>query len=191
MKERTPDEYQQLLQRFDGNLKRLNTLVEQLLQLSSSHVPDTKCGICLGDIVEDAVCELAPVLEQKTVEINLENHLLVDGNPALYRQLVLNLLQNAAKYGGDHIGVHLAQQENQVILRVEDNGPGIPDTAKEHIFEPFYRVDRSRSRCIGGNGLGLSIVRRIARQYGGDATVEDSPLGGACFVIHLPLSKSG
>ena len=83
MKERSPDEYQQLLQRFDGNLKRLNTLVEQLLQLSSSHVPDTKCGICLGDIVEDAVCELAPVLEQKTVEVNLENHLLVDGNPAL------------------------------------------------------------------------------------------------------------
>lgn len=191
MKERTPDEYQQLLQRFDGNLKRLNTLVEQLLQLSSSHVPDTKCGICLGDIVEDAVCELAPVLEQKTVDINLEDHLQVDGNPALYRQLVLNLLQNAAKYGGDRIRVHLAQQENQVILRVEDNGPGIPDTAKEHIFEPFYRVDRSRSRRIGGNGLGLSIVRRIARQYGGDATVGDSPLGGACFVIHLPLSKSG
>ena len=153
MKERSPDEYQQLLQRFDGNLKRLNTLVEQLLQLSSSHVPDTKCGICLGDIVEDAVCELAPVLEQKTVDINLEDHL--------------------------------------VTLRVEDNGPGIPDTAKEHIFEPFYRVDRSRSRRIGGNGLGLSIVRRIARQYGGDATVGDSPLGGACFVIHLPLSKSG
>lgn len=191
MKERSPDEYQQLLQRFDGNLKRLNTLVEQLLQLSSSHVPDTKCRICLGDIVEDAVCELAPVLEQKTVDINLEDHLLVDGNPALYRQLVLNLLQNAAKYGGDRIRVHLAQQENQVTLRVEDNGPGIPDTAKEHIFEPFYRVDRSRSRRIGGNGLGLSIVRRIARQYGGDATVGDSPLGGACFVIHLPLSKSG
>ncbi len=159
--------------------------------MSSSHVPDTKCGICLGDIVEDAVCELAPVLEQKTVDINLEDHLQVDGNPALYRQLVLNLLQNAAKYGGDRIRVHLAQQENQVTLRVEDNGPGIPDTAKEHIFEPFYRVDRSRSRRIGGNGLGLSIVRRIARQYGGDATVEDSPLGGACLVIHLPLSKSG
>lgn len=97
------------------------------------------------------------------MDINLEDHLLVDGNPALYRQLVLNLLQNAAKYGGDHIRVHLVQQENQVILQVEDNEPGIPDAAKEHIFEPFFRVDRSRSRRIGGNGLGLSIVRRIYR----------------------------
>ena len=66
--------------------------------------------------------------------------------PPCNRQLVLNLLQNAAKYGGDRIRVHLAQQENQVTLRVEDNGPGIPDTAKEHIFEPFYRVD-------SGNGV--------------------------------------
>lgn len=110
-----------------------------------------------------------------------------DGNGALYGQLVLNLLQNAVKYGGKTIRVSLRNIENQAELRVEDDGPGLLPEERERIFEPFYRVDRSRSREIGGNGLGLAIVRRIARQYGGTVSAESSDLGGACFVVRLPF----
>ena len=107
--------------------------------------------------------------------------------------LDMNLVENAIKYNkpAGRAEICVRKQNGEITVVIADTGLGVPEEQRTLIFEPFYRVDRSRSRRIGGNGLGLSIVRRIARQYGGDATVGDSPLGGACFVIHLPLSKSG
>lgn len=87
------------------------------------------------------------------------------------------------KYGGKTIRVSLRNVEHQAELRVEDDEPGLLPEERERVFEPFYRVDRSRSREIGGNGLGLAIVQRIARQYGGNVHVETSDWGGHALLF--------
>ncbi|WP_367113949.1 ATP-binding protein [Fournierella sp.] len=89
-----------------------------------------------------------------------------------------------------HIRISLNNTGDWAELCVEDDGPGLLPEERERIFEPFYRLDRSRSREIGGNGLGLAIVRRITRQYGGTVYAEQSSLGGACFVVQLPFRKT-
>lgn len=187
MKERTPEEYKALLGRFDGNLARMNALVEQLLQLCSNRQPELCRKVDLRQRVEQAAQELAQAMEQKNIHLEVTGSAFADENDALYGQLVLNLLQNAVKYGGKMIRVSLRNSKNQAELRVEDDGPGLLPEERERVFEPFYRVDRSRSREIGGNGLGLAIVQRIARQYGGSVCAESSALGGACFVVRLPF----
>lgn len=172
-----------LLARLGENLERLNTLVEQLLQLCSNRAPAFCRRIDLGRIAREAAGELGGF----GAEMQVEGEAFADGSPELYRQLVLNLLGNAVKYGGGQVRVRLENSDGFAVLRVEDNGPGIPPEAAERVFEPFFRADRSRSREVGGNGLGLAIVQRIARQYGGTAQAGPSALGGACFTVRLPF----
>lgn len=183
MKERTPEEHRVLLARLGENLERLNTLVEQLLQLCSNQTPGDCRRTDLGAIAREAAAELAG----RGVEIQVEGSAFADGSPALYRQLTMNLMTNAVKYGGGRVRVSLQNALGFAQMRVEDNGPGIPPEMCQRIFEPFFRVDRSRSREVGGNGLGLSIVRRIAQQYGGSVEAGPSELGGACFAVRLPF----
>ncbi len=186
LKVRTQEEQEVLLERLGENLKRLNTLVEQLLQLNASRVSDFCHRIDMGSIAREAAREL----EDSGAEIRVEGSAFADGNPALYRQLTLNLLTNAVKYGGGQVRVSLQNADGFAEMKVEDNGSGIPPEAVENIFEPFFRVDRSRSREVGGNGLGLSIVRRIAQQYGGTVEAGTSALGGACFSVRLPFEQN-
>lgn len=183
LKERTPEEHRVLLARLGENLDRLNTLVEQLLQLCSNREPAFCRRIDLGRIAREAAGELGG----SGAEMQVEGEAFADGSPELYRQLVLNLLGNAVKYGGGQVRVRLENSDGFAVLRVEDNGPGIPPEAAERVFEPFFRADRSRSREVGGNGLGLAIVERIARRYGGTAQAGPSALGGACFTVRLPF----
>lgn len=185
LKERTPEEHEALLERLDENLQRLNALVEQLLQLSSNRAPDFCRRIGLGGIAREAARELAG----SGAQVQVEGEAFADGSPALYRQLVLNLMTNAVKYGGGQVRVALQNADGFAEMKVEDNGPGIPDGMRESVFEPFFRADRSRSREVGGNGLGLAIVRRIARQYGGTVEAGPSALGGACFTVRLPFER--
>jgi signal transduction histidine kinase len=91
----------------------------------------------------------------------------------------VNLLRNARTHARSTVAVNLRQESGRTVLEVDDDGRGIPATERERLFEPFTRLDDSRDRDSGGFGLGLAIVRQVARWHGGEATIGDSPLGGA------------
>ena len=111
------------------------------------------------------------------------------GSDALIYRLVFNLVENGIKYNrpGGAVRVTLRQEKQTAVLHVADTGPGIPADCRDSIFQPFFRVDKSRSREMGGVGLGLALVREIAVLHGGGVTVESSSENGTTFVVTLPL----
>jgi signal transduction histidine kinase len=110
----------------------------------------------------------------------------VDGDRRLLARAVGNLLRNAQKYAAHTVALSARRDGDLLEIVVDDDGPGIPEEERERIFEPFYRLDRSRDRATGGFGLGLSIARKAVALHGGVLAVQRSPLGGARFVITLP-----
>jgi signal transduction histidine kinase len=104
-------------------------------------------------------------------------------DPRQMGRAVSNLLCNAARYAHAQVDLSIECADNLILLHVDDDGPGIPETARERVFEPFMRLDESRNRESGGFGLGLAIVQRIVEWHGGHASVSQSPLGGARFTL--------
>ena len=110
----------------------------------------------------------------------------VQGVSKLLRRVMRNLLENARRHAAGDIQVSLEQTEQQVVIRVCDQGPGVPQELRERIFEPFYRLPGATERD-GGVGLGLALVKSITLRHGGSVSCENRPEGGACFVVRLPL----
>jgi signal transduction histidine kinase len=106
--------------------------------------------------------------------------------------VLINLLANAAQHTpeGSTITVECEAADTEAVLRVCDNGPGIPGEALPHLFERFYRADKARSRAAGGSGLGLSIAHSIVRAHGGELSAENPPGGGAGFTMRMPLERT-
>ena len=138
-------------------------------------------AVLLGEISE-AAAELRGDL---ALAVNGESVELVTV-PHLFKRAVLNLVTNAVRHAQKRVEMSCRLEGEVVYLCVDDDGPGVPEAAREKIFEPFFRLDESRSADLGGAGLGLAIVRRIAQLHGGQVRVEDSPLGGARFTLSLP-----
>ena len=113
------------------------------------------------------------------------------GSDALIYRLVFNLVEDGIKYNrpGGAVCVTLQQEKQTAVLRITDTGPGIPTDCRDSIFQPFFRVDKSRSREMGGVGLGLALVREIAVLHGGSVTVESSSENGTTFSVTLPLAQ--
>jgi len=116
--------------------------------------------------------------------------LFVDGDEVALRRMLDNLVVNARRYAKDTVDVAAHREGTVVVITVDDDGPGIPSSDRERVFERWLRLDDSRGRDDGGAGLGLAIVRSIARSHGGDATLETSSLGGLRAVVRLPVSVS-
>ena len=119
-------------------------------------------------------------------------HLLLDGDAGKVRLVVRNILENAVKFSGaaaQAVEASVEEQNEEAVLTFTDHGPGIPAADLPNIFEPFYRVDRSRSKASGGFGLGLSICKRIVEAHGGSIAAENRPTGGARFVVRLPRNR--
>jgi signal transduction histidine kinase len=114
----------------------------------------------------------------------------VEGSPRLLRRLVRNLVENAARHGAPPTEVELARADGWITLRVSDRGPGVPETERERVFEPFYRPT-GWAEVAGSWGLGLSIVRQIVERHGGTVTCQTGPAGGASFVVNLPAVGGG
>ncbi|NOY62433.1 MAG: hypothetical protein GXP10_04630 [Gammaproteobacteria bacterium] len=124
-----------------------------------------------------------------TIDFNIETKDLIDARfePRLLARALGNLLQNSQRYAQTKIQVTFTHDKGYYQMSVDDDGPGIPKSEREHIFAAFKRLDLSRDRDTGGYGLGLAIVQRISQWHGGDVTIEDSTLGGARFVIRWPV----
>jgi two-component system OmpR family sensor kinase len=172
---------------MEGDLAELNDLVNELLSMSkldNAHGP------------QRALFELEPLLRECADGLHPRPAHLhvalgpclgsVDGERRLLARALGNLLRNAQKYAVHQVALRARRLDCRIEIVIEDDGPGIPEDAREQIFEPFYRLDRSRDRATGGFGLGLSIARKAIVLHGGSVRVETSALGGARFVIDLP-----
>ena len=165
---------------------RLNKMVKTLLDMSELQTVGRDDEIILDALVDEVLEDLEPLAEGKNIRlIGKCKDITMTGSDILIYRLVYNLVENAIKYNhsGGQVTVTADRKENHVYLSVEDTGAGIPEELKERVFEPFFRVDKSRSRELGGVGLGLALVREIVRVHDGSITVKSNPSGGTIFEV--------
>ena len=167
---------------------RLNKMVKTLLDMSELQTVGRDDEIILDALVDEVLEDLEPLAEGKNIRlIGKCKDITMTGSDILIYRLVYNLVENAIKYNhsGGQVTVTADRKEKHVYLSVEDTGTGIPEELKERVFEPFFRVDKSRSRELGGVGLGLALVREIVRVHDGSITVKSNPSGGTIFEVVL------
>ena len=167
---------------------RLNKMVKTLLDMSELQTVGRDDEIVLDALVDEVLEDLEPLAEGKNIRlIGKCKDITMVGSDILIYRLVYNLVENAIKYNhsGGQVTVTADRKEKHVYLSVEDTGAGIPEKFKERVFEPFFRVDKSRSRELGGVGLGLALVREIVRVHDGSITVKSNPSGGTIFEVVL------
>lgn len=165
---------------------RLSKMVKTLLDMSELQTVGRDETIMVDALVDEVLADLEPLAREKDVELtgNCEAITIVGSDILIYR-LVYNLVENAIKYNhpGGQVTVSASRKEKRVCLSVADTGNGIPEELRERVFEPFFRVDKSRSRALGGVGLGLALVHEIVRVHEGSITVRSNPSGGTVFEV--------
>ena len=165
---------------------RLSKMVKTLLDMSELQTVGRDETIMVDALVDEVLADLEPLAKEKNVELtgNCEAITIVGSDILIYR-LVYNLVENAIKYNhpGGQVTVSASRKEKCVWLSVADTGNGIPEELWERVFEPFFRVDKSRSRALGGVGLGLALVHEIVRVHDGSITVRSNPSGGTVFEV--------
>ena len=167
---------------------RLNKMVKTLLDMSELQTVGRDDKIMIAAVVEEVLVDLEPLAQEKNIRlIGKCGDITMMGSDILIYRLVYNLVENAIKYNhlGGQVTVTVCRKEEHVYLSVEDTGSGIPEELKERVFEPFFRVDKSRSRELGGVGLGLALVREIVRVHDGRIAIKSKPAGGTIFEVIL------
>ena len=180
---------QQTISMITEQTERLSKMVRTLLDMSELQTIARDEEIAIAALVEEVLADLEPLAQEKGINLieKCANVLLMGSDILIYR-LVYNLVENAIKYNfsGGTVTVTATQQNSQLHLTVEDTGNGIPEELKERIFEPFFRLDKSRSRELGGVGLGLALVREIVRVHNGSILVKNNANSGTTFEVIFP-----
>ena len=165
---------------------KLNRMVKTLLDMSELQTVGRDDKIILDAIVEEVLADLEPLAVEKNIKLigKCEDATMIGSDILIYR-LVYNLVENAIKYNHPlgQVTVTAYQRNKHVYLSVEDTGSGIPKELRERVFEPFFRVDKSRSRELGGVGLGLAFVREIVRVHNGSICIKSGKTGGTIFEV--------
>ena len=165
---------------------KLNRMVKTLLDMSELQTVGRDDKIVLDAIVEEVLADLEPLAQEKNIKLigKCEDATMIGSDILIYR-LVYNLVENAIKYNHPlgQVTVTAYQRNKHVYLSVEDTGSGIPKELRERVFEPFFRVDKSRSRELGGVGLGLALVREIVRVHDGSICIKSGKTGGTIFEV--------
>lgn len=170
-------------------LDRLSRLVHTLLEMSNLSSAPRSDRIELAALVEEIITDLTPLASQNDITMEQDcDNVVITGSDALIYRLVFNLIENAVKYNrrGGSVNVSVHKENSDVVVRVSDTGCGIPEEYRESIFQPFFRVDKSRSRQMGGVGLGLALVHEIAVLHGGSVRAEPGNKVGTVFIVTLP-----
>ena len=169
--------------------ERLTRLTKTLLEMSNLRQVARNERIRLAPMIEEIFTDLAPLSDKCGVTLTAEGDGIMTGSDALIYRLIFNLTENAVKYNrpGGSVRVSVAQEPEKLLIRVSDSGCGIPEEYQQSIFQPFFRVDKSRSREYGGAGLGLSLVWEIADIHGGSVRVEESSKNGTVIAAEFPI----
>ena len=192
---------QETIQMVTEQNERLSKLVKTLLDMSELQTIARNDKIELFGLIEEVLTDLDPLAQEKGVVLvqesqrnagkkdeNANKELMMTGSDILLYRMLYNLVENAIKYNhaGGKVTVSATQTEHDVVLTIADTGKGIDEAYREKIFEPFFRVDKARSREMGGVGLGLALVREIVRVHDGAIRVLDNSNGGTTFEILFP-----
>ena len=172
--------------------ERLTQMTRTLLEMSNLQQVARNERIQLAPMIEEIFTDLAPLSDKRGVTLTAEGDGIMTGSDALIYRLIFNLTENAVKYNrpGGSVRVSVTQEPEKLLLRVSDTGCGIPEEHQRSIFQPFFRVDKSRSREYGGAGLGLALVWEIAELHGGSVWVEESSEKGTAIAVGLPTQQS-
>lgn len=179
--------WSELQGQMQGETDRLRDLVDNLLFLASHQegqtpVPQT---VALDDLLFDEA-ELLAATGRVAVDLNGVEPVSVQGSRSDLARLLRNLVDNAARHADERVTMSTSELDGAVVLRIADDGPGIPPEDRERVFERFTRLDAARARDDGGSGLGLAIVHQIATDHGAAITITDAPSGGAQFEVRFP-----
>lgn len=189
-KQHDTTEYEQILDQVQEQTGRLSHLVGTLLDMTNLNAIPRKESVSLFALTEEVLCDLASVADQAHISLQQEEvDQTITGSYLLLYRAVYNLVENAIKYNhpGGAVTVSIQKENQQIFLLVKDTGIGISPQDQEKIFDPFFRVDKSRSRAMGGAGLGLAMVSAIAKEHGGYAKVFSSNETGSTMALVLPL----
>ena len=182
--------------------ERLSKLVRTLLDMSELQTVARNDRIELHSLIEEVLTDLEPLAQEKKVELiqkpqgssegageKAEDELILTGSDILIYRMLYNLVENAIKYNRTDgtVTVSARREKNEAVLTVSDTGNGIDEAFREQIFEPFFRIDKSRSRELGGVGLGLAMVREVVRAHGGKIEVHENKHGGTTFEVKLSI----
>lgn len=197
-KTRTVEEYQESLTLIQEEAERLSRIVEDLFILARQPIQSPtaliKEPVSLTEVVKDCARAAQVLATRKGVRLKLENDstpIALNADEELIKRMILNLLDNAVKYTpeGGEISLALEKHNGSAEIVVRDTGIGLSQTDQQRVFDRFYRVDKARSRALGGAGLGLSIVRSIVEAHGGNITIDSTPRHGSSFTVSLPLKS--
>ena len=187
--------------------ERLSKLVRTLLDMSELQTVARGDKIELQGLIEEVLTDLEPLAQEKNIELiqkdqsksdgradgteESEEELILTGSDILIYRMIYNLVENAIKYNRTDgiVTVSAKREKNEVVLTVADTGNGIDESFREQIFEPFFRVDKSRSRELGGVGLGLAMVREIVRAHDGKIEVRGNEQGGTTFEVRMGITE--
>ena len=169
--------------------ERMTQMTKTLLEMSELRAVPCTDRIELAPMVEEIFTDLAPIAEKNGIILESTGDGIITGSDTLIYRLLFNLTENAIRYNRPDGTVHITitEENSHLLIRVADSGCGIPEQYRESIFQPFFRVDKSRSRENGGVGLGLSLVWEIAALHGGDVRVEESSESGTAITVRLPI----
>jgi signal transduction histidine kinase len=174
--------------------RRMGRLIGDLLLLARADAGrlDKHRSTDLAEVAGDAAAEAAPLMGDRTLVVDNDRPLPIDGSPDELHRMVLNLLENAARHtpAGARIELTLCQQNGSAIVEVADDGPGIPEAMRTQVFDRFVRGEGPADTARGaGTGLGLAIVSAVAESHGGSVEAAESDLGGALFRARIPINK--
>lgn len=184
----TPAEYDKLLSVITTHTDRLSDLVKDLLDLTNMDALDCNEKLALKALLLELAQELAPLAAERGVTLSVGGiEQQITGNKSLLHRAFYNLVENGIKYNLENgaVSISVDCSQGRPAVHISDTGIGIPQEMQELIFEPFFRVDKSRSRQMGGAGLGLATVRAIIEKHHGQIAVEKKPAGGTVFTVTL------
>lgn len=168
--------------------ERMTQMTRTLLEMCGLQAVPCTDHIELGPMIDEIFADLAPLAEKNNVMLEREGDGTMTGSDTLIYRLLFNLTENAIKYNrpGGSVRLSVTPEPEKLLIRVADTGRGIPEHFQRSVFQPFFRVDKSRSRALGGVGLGLALVREIVRVHDGAIRVLDNSNGGTTFEILFP-----
>lgn len=182
----------ELLKLLQEQTERMSQMTKTLLEMSELRTVPCNDVIELAPMFEEVFADLAPLAEKRGITLECDGDGTIIGSDTLIYRMLFNLTENAIRYNRPNESVRacVSERNGQIFIRVRDNSNGIPEQYRESVFQPFFRVDKSRSREYGGVGLGLALVREIALLHGGRVLAEESTENGTVMLVILPNGKT-
>ena len=182
----------EFLKLLQEQTERMSQMTKTLLEISELRSVPCNDRIELAPMIEEIITDLEPIAEEKGIALNYDGNGTMIGSDTLIYRLIFNLTENAIRYNRTNAQVHISVCDNKdkILIRVRDNGHGIPEQYRESIFQPFFRIDKSRSRAHGGVGLGLSLVWEIVLLHKGAIKIEESSDNGTVMLVTLPKEQA-